>query len=675
MFEGRGEVALSTQHVVEGRYSLMIKGTSQTNGVKVLGPMIPCKGLERLELRGAYFGVSGIRLGFWMDQLDAEGNLLQPDRSWSEMPLTYGKWFFFVREIPLYDAAEYVRARLIGYPEGDEVNEIYLDHLRLFHWPYRVPPMPSQYKLRPSETDSLTAADVVGPDGLVYPNWKQVGVQGDIPDVPVAVSLVDRGAQPGQDISGLLQKACDDVGEKGGGAVLIGPGAFLLHKPVCVTRNGVIIRGSGRHETRLLFNYQDAPERSDWPNPQLGAIKHAAIEFRGGGLQDPEWPLAEDGRRGDTELTFRHTDGLRVGDRVEINAPLTPRFKDITQDISSNTGWIRINTYEILALDGRTARLSQPLRIDFPAVDDTYVRLLHTIEACGIEDLTIEHTDPLVADTVRFDWSWNCWARNMHAARATCNGIYAYRSKWHTIRDCEIDHWAPDAYKRHNAYGGYTSSWDCLWERNITRNLRHAPQVQFGAQGCVFRDSVFEGSDLQWHAGWCTENLFENCIITSVSQYGSYGYGAYMTGSGDCIHGPNGPRNVIYNCDFTCEKGGICLSGVCENQMVLHNRFVTDEGPGLLGSSGSFDHIVRNNTVVLKDGLSPMIALTTRDCTGIDAVGNTVHGGSGKICQGRSGLASDQDNRAFPLSDEHPPRPVADPPSIYKWQQRNTRIR
>ncbi|MBC8009492.1 MAG: hypothetical protein H7067_05305 [Burkholderiales bacterium] len=42
---------------------------------------------------------------------------------------------------------------------------------------------PSQYTIRPWETAKLTPADVVGPDGIVYPDFTGVGVTGGIPDV------------------------------------------------------------------------------------------------------------------------------------------------------------------------------------------------------------------------------------------------------------------------------------------------------------------------------------------------------------------------------------------------------------------------------------------------------------------------------------------------------------
>ena len=46
------------------------------------------------------------------------------------------------------------------------------------------PPIwPSQYKVSPWDTAKLTPADVVGPDGIVYPDFTGVGVTGGIPDI------------------------------------------------------------------------------------------------------------------------------------------------------------------------------------------------------------------------------------------------------------------------------------------------------------------------------------------------------------------------------------------------------------------------------------------------------------------------------------------------------------
>lgn len=41
-----------------------------------------------------------------------------------------------------------------------------------------LPPWSPQYKIKPQETHRLTPADVVGPDGIVYPNWTRCECKG-----------------------------------------------------------------------------------------------------------------------------------------------------------------------------------------------------------------------------------------------------------------------------------------------------------------------------------------------------------------------------------------------------------------------------------------------------------------------------------------------------------------
>jgi len=52
-----------------------------------------------------------------------------------------------------------------------------------------------QYKIKPGQKARLTDADVVGPDGIVYPNWIKCGVQGGIPEVKAVAAIEDFGAK------------------------------------------------------------------------------------------------------------------------------------------------------------------------------------------------------------------------------------------------------------------------------------------------------------------------------------------------------------------------------------------------------------------------------------------------------------------------------------------------
>ncbi len=624
-------------------------------------------------------------------------------------------------------------------------------------------PWPHQYKIRPEQTDRLTAADVVGPDGIVYPNWTRCGVQGGIPTVNVVAKIEDFGARANDDLddSQALQTACEAAGRTGG-AVLIEAGTYYLDRPVTVRQDNVVIRGKGPSQTRLIFRYAIPPEevaffcpaansrvgpdtriemhckptglvkmtlmigdtvigawapsqhsgntfffaksgrdipkevpdgphtlkgiaqykdgsqrRAEIPilldrrfkDPQLVADSRAAITFAGRGTVGEKFPLAKDGKRGSTELLLQSTQGLRVGDCLFIDGPATDRWKKLTQNACL---WGSYRNYEVIVtgVTDRSITLGQPLRIEFPIVDGSYVQKVIPIQRCGIEDLYLEQTENLWITSVLFSHGWNCWARGVTVKKCGRFPVYGSAAKWCEIRDCVFD----DAWFKGGggtAYAGWDRCWDCLMENVETFKLRHGPLFQWAASGCVIRKSVFHESDAQWHAGWTNENLIEQCVVESIQGNGGYGYGMWASPPADTAHGPNGPRNVVYNCDISSPKAGVWMGGMNENWLILYNRFVVDSGPGVYAKTFSFDHIIRGNVFVLKDGKSAMVQLASADCTGIEAVDNRLYGGSGRFLSGPSALLLSEGNRALPLSVGPRPQPAI--PSIYEWQQQGTR--
>ncbi|MBL8991783.1 MAG: hypothetical protein JNM63_00485, partial [Spirochaetia bacterium] len=129
-----------------------------------------------------------------------------------------------------------------------------------------VPRWQAQYKIKPNETSKLTEADVVGPDGIVYPNWTHVGVRGGIPNIPVKTKLA---VASGAEISDSLEKEAARLGASGG-AILIPPGTFYLDKPVSFFGNNLVIRGSGRDKTKLVFRYQIPKGKIYFPRLKSG---------------------------------------------------------------------------------------------------------------------------------------------------------------------------------------------------------------------------------------------------------------------------------------------------------------------------------------------------------------------------------------------------------------------
>ncbi|MEO0797132.1 MAG: right-handed parallel beta-helix repeat-containing protein [Verrucomicrobiota bacterium] len=551
-----------------------------------------------------------------------------------------------------------------------------------------IPPWQGEYKLTPLDTDRLTAADIVGPDGVVYPNWRNVGVQGGIPEVPVVVRLKDLGATQLTDISALIMQASDLAAAAGGGAILIDPGVYYLDELVTITHSNVVLRGHGRDRTRLVFRYSLVnPNAIGLWAAMTRFPQPAAIFFQGGNLEGYTRALTADGKRGDTVLAVDSIDELSIGDRILLRAAVTTRWQESIYDQSRGAWGTRTAYYEIRGIDpnSKTITINQPLRIDYPVIDESSVWKMDPIERCGVESMTIEHTDKLPIHTVCSQWAWNCWVRDVTVLNSGRSGVHWHSAKWCEIRDSEFD-----SCWNHGGggvgYGGFTQSADCLMDNCLWINYRHAPIVQFGAQGNVFRNSTFEGSDAQWHGGWATENLFENCSILPsrknfddptprylATNYGSYGFGMFSSASHTTSNGPNGPRNVVYNCDVISDKDGVYGRGGSENWIFIHNRFqiqATGAG-GFYAESGFFDAIIRNNVFFIKNITHPMLYIRTEDCVGIELIDNTVYSGSEVIVDGVIDVAVDSGNRAhpLPLNTSIPDRPLASPTSIYDWQK------
>lgn len=622
------------------------------------------------------------------------------------------------------------------------------------------PPWTGQYKIKPSETERLTAADIAGPDGIVYPNWTRCGVQGGIPQVTVTAKIEDFGgrADDGQDDSAALDRACEAVGQKGGGAVLLGEGTYHLDWPVTVRHDGVVIRGQGPQKTRLIFRYALPPGGVTFyglkPGDRIGKVtpitlhgrpagletmeiladnqtihqwarsqhsgntfatgttgraivgrlpdgRHtlrgiarykdgmilqaeipvvldskyidtretadwsAAIRFAGKGLVGRPVKLARDGRRGEQTLVLETTADLAPGDCLHIEAPATDRWKKLVRNACT---WGRYREYE-LRIDkvaGNTVTVSQPLRIDFPVIDGSFVRKVMPIRRCGVEDLYIEQTEDLWISSVLFSHAWDCWARGVTVKKCGRFPVYGSQAKWCEIRDCVFD----DAWFKGGggtAYAGWDSCWDCLMEHVETFKLRHGPLFQWAASGNVIRQSTFHQSDAQWHAGWTHENLIEQCVIESAIGNGGYGYGMWASPPEDTAHGPNGPRNVVYNCDIRSPKSGLWMGGMNENWLILYNRFQAEQGNGVYAKTSSFDHIIRGNVFVLKDPKAALVQLASPDCSGVEILANQLYGGNGKIFSGKAAAAKVEGNHIHPLGDA--PRPKPPVPSIYEWQQ------
>jgi len=135
------------------------------------------------------------------------------------------------------------------------------------------PPWEPAYKIQPHEHDRLTAADVVGPDGIVYPDWRYAGVPGGIPDVVERARIEEFGgkADDGKDDSRALELGAKAVAKRGGGALVLDTGTYHLDRPVMIAEDNVVIRGQGPDATKVVFRYRIPEPGVAFFQPEDGA--------------------------------------------------------------------------------------------------------------------------------------------------------------------------------------------------------------------------------------------------------------------------------------------------------------------------------------------------------------------------------------------------------------------
>lgn len=622
------------------------------------------------------------------------------------------------------------------------------------------PPWPGTYRIRPEETTRLTAADVVGPDGVVYPNWTRVGLPNGIPTRAVTLTATDFGAVPDdeQDDSAALQRAVAELEKhREGGVLFIPAGRYFLDRPLMIKGDNIVLRGAGAKATRLISRFSkrgEAPELHGiaasgeihpenfyyvWLDPEgltgveikagdrvVEQIKRpglwetqiffrftgqklvetagagekeltvtatyregpprtvsrrvrlepaplvadraygslAMVAFAGRGLIGPRVPLAADGRRGDMHLDLAPGHGFVAGDRIQIDAPATARWDRVVGSARPGAQ-IRTNHYQLTRVAGNRVWLGEALRLDFPVIDGASVQRLIAQEHCGVEDLGFEQATRALIHGIMFEYGWESWMRGVEVTRAGDKALYLPHSKRCEVRDSVFDgvwfDWGGSGYV------GWEHSFDCLMDNVTTYHMRHAPVVQWAASGNVIRRSVFHGSDAQWHAGWTNENLFEEVIVESSQRNGGYGNGLWASAPEDTAHGPNGPRNVIYNSSFSSPKLGLWMGGMNEAWLILHNRFVVGRGPGVVAKTASFDHLIQDNVFVLLDPEPAAIYLLTPDCTGIELRDNRFYGPVRRVTGGAIAPTVDSGNQVRAAGESERPQPAVR--SIFAWQQ------
>ncbi len=325
-------------------------------------------------------------------------------------------------------------------------------------------------------------------------------------------------------------------------------------------------------------------------------------------------PMVAEIRRGDLRIKVRDVGDLRAGQPVMLKG--------------SGGAWTAWPWHLVAAVEGDTVVLASPVRLDMVLEN---MRRMPAIMGSGLEDLTLRQTSVHWTSLLAFENDVTCFARRVRLAGA---GRFPFTGgrKHFEMRDCVVDgaqfHFGIGGG---TAYLGFSGCFDGLITGTRARNLRHAPNIQRGSMGCVIRDSVFEGSDAQYHSSPNWENLIENNTICSVggsSSFGSYGSGLYICARPETSFGGSG--NIFYRNDVTSRNAfdprwpAAAIKwegGSGENQWIVGNRFNRIEGAGPLIAFSAFATRVRIEENVFVDG-SQGQALVDGNSAEAEFVGN-----------------------------------------------------
>lgn len=509
-----------------------------------------------------------------------------------------------------------------------------------------------------------------GPDGLDYPDFTYAGIRGGIPQVDGPIfNVVQHGAKAddAQSDHAAIASAVAQAAKAGGGVVYLPNGTYELDDVIAVGSDNIVIRGQSRDRTILKLNAGGGGK------DYYGA--NAVVFFKGKMKIDfVDRRLAAPARAGDMVLKMADHD-YKPGEFLMYSGKLMSLVMRVEK------------------VDGSAVTVNQPLRMDLP-IEDGQFRRYGVIRRVGVENLTLETTRDMNSNGVGFYGVWEGWVRDCTIRKAGRFPIGYNNARYLEIRNCLFE----ETWKHGGGgvgYCGFWACWDSLMDNCEGRQLRHAPNLQDQAQGCVIRNCRFDQSDLQWHTGGASFNLIENVTVTLDSTRPGFHSAQLLRTSRpgiDTIHSPAGPGNVVYYSDFRCTQGNV--SGADFGHEMRHwvfsyNRVVAPgSGEGLLRIwyDHAEDFVFKGNVLATsnarKGGGIRLIAADPAKASGrgVKFIGNRMCGWSpadGAWWTGPVKPDVDQDNTLSEVFAE-PQRPA--PPvgadgkpvtSLYAWQMKN----
>ncbi|MBC8011083.1 MAG: putative Ig domain-containing protein [Burkholderiales bacterium] len=557
---------------------------------------------------------------------------------------------------------------------------------------------PGQYKIAPWESSRLTAADVVGPDGIVYPDFTGVGVTGGIPDVNNATI---RDTYTEFNVQNYGATGNDTTNDDA--AVASAATAARNHLNANVANKAILYFPAGTYylDTPVTFTHSNLVIDGDGPASTI--IKLATDTTQSGALFSLIKPAAFTGYltvtafapRGANTVTLSAnpaTNTFAIGSWFRIHQTSTSQTKTISTRFSNPDNAVyftdgyfhtpRLTYAKVIAIDAtaKTLTFDRTLTHDLFVDDLAQLRRMDMMEYSGIQDLAIETVAATATvNPVKFEGTANCWIKNFKTIKARDWPIYTTTVTRLEIRDSQfLGTWKDITLGGGTAYLGWCEpATDSLMENVQASDLRHMGIFMF-ANRCVIRNSTFTGRSVQspqLHGRFPHDNLIEGSTFNHVGSGGTSSRGVTFYGSDggySMDHGANGPRNVYYNNQVLAGMGSANFSGISEGFIFVYNRILKNEDteakPAFLVQDRTFDFTLRGNIFQSITSL-PALSFNESTCTGWDVTDNTFHGTNGHLYEGDSAPALAHNNRFLPIATAPASATTPEVASIYDWQR------
>ncbi len=449
-------------------------------------------------------------------------------------------------------------------------------------------------------------------EGLPYADFTYAGVPGGIPDNPPG-RVYNVQDYPGTDRE-KVQAAVNAAEVAGMGIVFLPEGTYRFDDRVEIRGNNIVIRGAGQEKTKVILE-----------NAKINEHETGAFSFFGGGRPKDTRFIVSDVEKGDRVLELADASRFAAGDFISLminsddmlktNPFYRKRFLSYGEDKDWNQSHVSVQRIE--AVDGNFITLTQPFRVSFKASGHrnaalgSFVRPVKLIRHCGVEKMMIKtekfSSHKMNTSGVVFDWAYGCWVRDVTVNWAGSHPVNFRHAK--NIEGRNIT--ANNAYNLGGGGNGYFVLWgtsDGLMENIRADRLRHAPNFQGNANGCVFRNSTFTRQDGEWHGGYTVENMFENVSIYKDASRETSGLNALASNMLDDPYGGHQPHlhgQVVYNCELEIARQGcpaLRLGGLHDGWIFAYNTIKNRNGRSTIWIGDYARGLVfKGNKIVMED--------------------------------------------------------------------------